>query len=108
MEMLEVFYELARLIITFRGSVSFEWPAYCTGWQISGIEAFFSTFNFEEAICHGCAFGLAHRGRPLKKPWKIMTTLRPLAQTLLNPQCICNKGDHGSCSMLQWRCHIAY
>ena len=51
--MLQVFYELARLVITFQGSVVFEWPAYCTGWHIPGIQAFFSMRNFQDVICHG-------------------------------------------------------
>ena len=34
--------------------------------------------------------------KTIKKPWKIMTTLDPSAQTLVNHGCVCPKGAHGS------------
>ena len=33
-----VFTDLATIIIDSGGSVSFEWPAYCIGWQIPGLK----------------------------------------------------------------------
>ena len=41
MVLLGVFVDLARHIISSGGSVSFEWPAYCAGWQIPGLQEFF-------------------------------------------------------------------
>ena len=35
---LEVFHELARHVIENGGTVSFEWPAHCTGWKIPGLK----------------------------------------------------------------------
>lgn len=71
MMLLGIFVDLARHILSSSGSVSFEWPAYCVGWQIPELQEFFDQNGFGQILCHGCAFGLEHRGRLIKKPWRI-------------------------------------
>ena len=85
--LLEVFIELARHIIENGGTVSFEWPAHCIGWKIPGLEHVLIKNSCEQAVCHACAFGLMHRGRPIKKPWRIMSTHKPLINQLEKYRC---------------------
>ena len=50
------------------------------------------------AVCHGCAFGLEHRGRPIKKPWKIKSTHPPMIEELSRHKCSCQGGKHLPCT----------
>ena len=98
MVFLSVFIEPAKVVTNSGGSVSFEWPAYCVGWGIPGLQNFFDQNGFGQIICHGCAFGLEHRGRPIKKPWKIAGTHQPLLAKLEKFKCHCSKGSHAPCT----------
>ena len=98
MLLLGVFADLAKTIISSGGSVSFEWPAYCVGWQIPGLEDFFNKMGFSQISCHRCAFGLEHRGRLIKKLWKIVSTHKPLLVKLEKYKCQCPKGSHAPCT----------
>ncbi len=71
LELIRVFAQLARKVTESGGTVSFEWPAYCVGWEVTELNDVLQELGFEQIICHGCAFGLSHRGRPIKKPWRI-------------------------------------
>ena len=97
MVLLGIFVDLARHILNCGGSVSFEWPAYCVGWQIPGLQKFFDQNGFGQTLCHGCAFGLEHRGRLIKKPWRIVSTHQPLLDKLEKYKCSCPPGSHAPC-----------
>ena len=45
-ELLKVFIKTAKKVIAAGGTVSFEWPAYCLGWQIPGLEDFFKQYGW--------------------------------------------------------------
>ena len=60
----------AEHVLKAGGSVTFEWPRDCEGWQRPDVAVSF----------HGCAVGLTdENGSPIKKPWRIKTTSKALA-----------------------------
>ena len=63
-----------------------------------GLMAFLQEQGFGETLCHGCAFGRARPGRPIKKPWKIVSTHSPLVENLNKDRCSCPRGSHIPCS----------
>ena len=93
-----MFIELATIVLDQGGTVSFEWPAYCTGWGVESLAAFFTTRGFGQVVCHGCSLGLQHRGRPVKKPWRVASTHRPILDGLAPYRCVCAPGAHVECS----------
>ena len=96
-KLLKVFIKTAKKVIGSGGTVSFEWPAYCLSWHIPGLDSFFDHYGFDFAVCHGCAFGLKHRGQPIKKSWKIASTHGPIIKRLSKYKCHCNQGRHCPC-----------
>ena len=72
---------------------SFEWPAYCKGWdarECPEIKEITAMFPIKVGV-DGCAHGLKSRlGLLLKKPWTLATSL-PLLVSKLNGTC---KGGH--------------
>ena len=67
--MIEHFIQLADLVLQSKGNVSFEWPAFCVGWQIDRLKMWFQENGFSPARCDGCAFDLkSGSGNPILKP----------------------------------------
>jgi len=62
------------------------------------VKQFFEIFNFKSVECHGCALGLKHRGNPVKKTWKIMSTHAPIIEELSPHKCKCQRGAHAPCT----------
>ncbi|MHC4950810.1 MAG: reverse transcriptase domain-containing protein, partial [Planctomycetota bacterium] len=94
---LQSFVDVAELVLKGNGDVSFEWPAFCHGWKIPLLQNFFEHWNFQDVRADGCAFGLQHKGRPIKKPWLIKTTHSPLVDQLKGFTCTC-KVEHVPCA----------
>ena len=46
MHFISAFIEIAEIVIANGGSVSFEWPAYCAGWGVESLAAFFEQQGF--------------------------------------------------------------
>ena len=77
------FVELAALVLKGGGEVSFEWPRYCVGWAQVPVSRFIANFGLHASLCDGCAFGMTDgEGRPVLKPWRVVTTSKPLAWNL--------------------------
>lgn len=95
--LIEVFINLAKAVIKGGGSVSFEWPAYCVGWNVPSLTALLNDLGFGGVLCHGCAFGLSHRGKPIKKPLRIKSTHSLPITELSNHKCTCPRGNHTPC-----------
>ena len=65
------------------GDVAFEWPKGSIGWAQPAVVRFLKELNLYEALCDGCAFGMTDAdGRPVLKPWRIVTSSAGLAFTL--------------------------
>eukprot|EP00971_Amphidinium_carterae_P195422 3878038-Amphidinium_carterae.1 len=63
------------------GDISFEWPAYCDGWNCDLVQAFMDHQGVTSAVCHGCMLDLDNDHlvtkvdrRPMKKPFQIVST----------------------------------
>ena len=82
--MLQTFREAGDIIIANGGTVSFEWPRYCQGWQEKVLKEFFNDHPFIKILTDGCQFGMKSimTGKPIFKPWTIYTTSPVLAKRL--------------------------
>jgi len=92
------FMHLAGIIEGFGGTWSYEWPAYCLGWRLESLQRWFGGRSSFYSRFDGCRFGLTDRhGRPVKKPWAVMTSNRTLAAGLDGFLCQCSRGAHAPC-----------
>ena len=97
-ELMTQFMHLAEIIDGFGGSWSYEWPAFCLGWKLDPLKQWFGGRPSFHARFDGCRFGLTdRRGRPVKKPWVVMTSNRTLAAGLDGFLCQCPRGAHAPC-----------
>ena len=69
------------------GTISFEWPRYLLGWTRQPVLDFLATFNMSTALIDGCAFGMNHKGEPIKKLWRTVTDHQHLLQNLTSWKC---------------------
>ena len=82
------FVELAELVREGGGEVIFEWPKDSVGWAQGPVSRFITEFNLYEALCDGCAFGMADsEGHPILKPWRIVSSSEALAANLNRCRC---------------------
>ena len=63
-------------------TISFEWPRYCLGWTKQPVLDFLASFNMSSVLIDGCAFGMDHKGDPIKKQWRIVTDHKRLLDDL--------------------------
>ncbi len=92
-KMLENFIRAAEIVLSKKhGTVSFEWPRHCSGWELPELTAFIQKHNLTEACMDGCAMGLTNNdGVPMLKPWRVVTTHAALAKNLSQLTCKHNK-----------------
>ena len=69
------------------GEIAWEWPVGNRGWNLPRVREFWNCLRSEgklhTARADGCSYGLkSSKGVPLRKPWRIQTTLEPLARAL--------------------------
>ena len=97
--MLGFFYKLARKVVSGGGTVSFEWPRYCAGWDLPDLVSLISEFNLIQANTDGCAVGVRSivTGKPIKKPWKFYCSQPQLAELLDAKKCS-RDHEHTICS----------
>ena len=69
------------------GAISFEWPRYCVGWAEEEVMCFISSYDPSSVLIDGCAFGMNHKGEPIKKHWRIVTDHKLLAENLALWKC---------------------
>ena len=92
------FFNLAKIVEDGGGTWSFEWPAYCLGWDLNPLKDWFGQRSSYMARFDGCRFGLkSKRGKPIKKPWIIVTSSRSLAAGLDGNLCKCPPNSHDPC-----------
>ena len=85
------FVKVATAVREGGGTISFEWPRYCIGWAQQKVLNFISSFNMSSVLIDGCAFGMNHKGEPIKKQWRIVTDHKGLLEDL--KPWVCSK-DH--------------
>ena len=86
---------LAAMIYHMGGEVCFEWPRYASGWSLPELIDPIEQFNLIDALCDGCAFGLAVASKdnlPLLKPWRTVTSSKRLATNLSAYRCCHGRG----------------
>ena len=90
------FVEAAEATLQQGGEVSFEWPRHCSYWRRSDVAAFCAKHpEFIPVDFEGCAVGLTDaQDAPIKKPWRVMTTSRKLADELGQHRCQHERGQH--------------
>ena len=89
--LIQGFIQVAEVVLQAKGSVSFEWPAFCQGWDIPILQEFFQKHGFSFVRIDGCAMKLHHKNKPIKKPWKIATNEGQLIKGLKKYRCKCPK-----------------
>ena len=77
----------ARLQLQGGREIAWEWPLSNQGWKLPCVRQLFKELamdgNLYTALVDGRAYGLqSERGMPIRKPWKIQTTIRALARAL--------------------------
>ena len=80
-----------------------EWPRSCRYWKCMLVKKFLNklTAMVQTLDFDGCAYGLqgitpGTRHKPIKKPWRVITTLETL-RGFLNKRCVCIPGSHVEC-----------
>ena len=98
-QMLDHFYKLAKRVVAKGGTISFEWPRFCAGWDLPLLQQLISEFNLIQADVDGCSVGLRSvvTQNPIKKPWRFYCTQEKLAKLLSDKRCPGNHA-HTICS----------
>ena len=95
LEWAATFRRLARAALARGGSVSFEWPRYCEGWEQPLIVDMLRGLDLHAVPVDGCGTGLTDKnGTPLFKPWLIAVSSTALVEELKNFRCDKNH-EHG-------------
>eukprot|EP00971_Amphidinium_carterae_P147688 2927165-Amphidinium_carterae.2 len=72
----ELFHQYSQQLMAEGGEISFEWPAYCDGWNCDLVQMFVDHPGVTSAVCHGCMLDFVTKvdRRPMKKPFQIVST----------------------------------
>ena len=96
-EFVRTFATLAGIVRDTGGTVSFEWPRYCTGWGIGELMDMIVDCRLTAVDFDGCMLGTCDdQGRPIKKPWRIVTSSPSLVEHLSKFKC-CGTHSHVPC-----------
>ena len=93
------FVTLAGLVRAKNGSINLEWPKGCRYWRFPKVQEFLKEFNMIQTEIHGCAVGLKSNfsGKPIKKPWTIMTNVKAIREAFRYCRCRHKPEDHDPC-----------
>ena len=86
------FRRVARLNRSLGGETAFEWPKNCALWKEAEVIAMKRELELLDVVFDGCALGLeAHHGpnagAPIRKPWRVATSMRTLREGLRDYVC---------------------
>ena len=97
--MLSYFTQLADYVVKHGGTVSFEWPRYCSGWKLEELVSFIGKYQMQEVLVDGCSVGVkrAADGKPILKPWRFVTNSVSLIAALEPMRCS-KTHDHVPCA----------
>ena len=93
------FAERAELVLSLGGTVTFEWPRYNAGWNRPDVRKFFEKHpEFQSVEFDGCMLGLKSKDkRPIKKPWKLMSTDPKIINAFKGHLCKHQPHEHDKC-----------
>eukprot|EP00435_Cladocopium_sp_Y103_P068276 s2538_g31.t1 len=93
------FRRCAEIVLQKGGAVTFEWPRDNAGWQRRQIKAFFRGHpEIVPVDIDGCMVGVkSHKGNPIKKPWRLMTSSPRIVEAFPNLRCIHAPYEHDPC-----------
>ena len=74
------FIRVADICLDNGGDCSFEWPRYCTGWDLPSIQEWILERNLHSV-------GVEADGQPAKKPWRFITSSLRLATSFAALKC---------------------
>ena len=82
--MLKNFVTVADYVIKNKGTISFEWPRYCVGWDVIEVKHMIDRFKLKPANVDGCAVGVINKAgtHSIKKPWCFVCSDVSLANKL--------------------------
>eukprot|EP00971_Amphidinium_carterae_P061381 1215440-Amphidinium_carterae.2 len=85
----ELFHHYRQVLMAEGGEVSFEWPAYCDGWNCDRVQEFMDHSGVTSAICHGCMLDFVSKVDrcPMKKPFQIVSTNTSLTDHMATFKC---------------------
>ena len=93
------FTQRAELVLSLGGTVTFEWPRYNSGWNRPDVKRFFEQHpEFKPVEFDGCSVGLRSKNnKPIKKPWKLMTTDPRIVKAFEGMKCNHQPHEHDKC-----------
>ena len=93
------FVKRAELVLSLGGTVTFEWPRHNSGWNRPDVRRFFEQHpEFQSVEFDGCMLGLKSKdSRPIKKPWKLMTTDPRIKAAFQGYLCRHQPHEHDKC-----------
>ena len=90
------FKEHAETALSHGHDVTFEWPRYSDSWKRKDVMDFFKHSRSMSVDFDGCRFGVCDdKGRPLKKPWRLMTTSQGIVDAFRDICCKHKPDEHG-------------
>ena len=77
------------------GEIAYEWPTGNRLWELPCIKRMVKIYGLKRVAFHGCQVGVtSRRGRPIKKPWDIQTTMLPLVEAFRERRCTHKPHEH--------------
>ena len=87
-KLMDNFVILAGAVDECNGDIHFEWPANCSLWKDHKVRNLADKHSLNRVTFHGCAAELkAKDGRPIKKPWALMTSSSNMCDAMSIFQC---------------------
>ena len=88
-KLLEAFVVIALIVLGAGGSVSFEWPRHCSGWNKDFVVKFLLLLGLTLVDVDGCAVGscTGDRKHLLYKPWRFAVSSPSLFDVLVPLRC---------------------
>ena len=89
LEFIDSFTRIAKVALARGGSVSFEWPRYCSGWKTPEVTNMIKELQLTAVDVDGCSVGVVRKadGEPMLKPWRFMVSSPHLAAQLQDFRC---------------------
>ena len=93
LEFVVSFKRIAKIALAGGGSVSFEWPRYCSGWKQPEVMNMIEELQLTAVDVDGCSVGVVRKadGQPMLKPWRFMVSSPHLVEQLQGFRC---QGGH--------------
>ncbi len=86
--LIDKFCLLAEIVLKQGGTVSYEWPRYCSGWLQKKVRDMIRKFNLSAIKIDGCSVGVTDAaGTRVKKPWLVVSSCPELEEGFAGNVC---------------------